>query len=82
MEGLLTIQSNIGPKETMDRPETEIKAHGRPFLCGLITPHWRSRWDWHCAPPRSSFSAIIRDRLLECLVLWPAGARKAEFKME
>lgn len=27
MEGLTTIQSNFGPKETMDRLETEIQAH-------------------------------------------------------
>jgi len=28
MEGLITVQSKIGPKETMDRLETEVKAHG------------------------------------------------------
>jgi len=28
MEGLTTVQSRFGPAETMDRLETEIKAHG------------------------------------------------------
>jgi len=31
-EGLTTIKSNFGPKDTMNRLEAEVKARGRPCL--------------------------------------------------
>ena len=47
MQGLTTIPSNFGPKETMDRLETELRAQGIRFLRASIMQRGRLKRDFH-----------------------------------
>ena len=44
-EGLITLPSGLGPEETMDRLETDIRAQGMRVFAGLITRLWPRRRD-------------------------------------
>jgi uncharacterized protein (DUF302 family) len=69
-DGLITLRSNYGPKDTMDRLETEVKAKGLTVFAridhaaGACHPPWHPdyRLTLHCNAKQVAnfFSAVLR----------------------
>ena len=52
-DGLITVASSFGAKETMDRLEAEVKAKGLTVFARIDHAAGAVRWGCRCDPPKS-----------------------------